>query len=78
MMREPTNFDRAVWAEEVLRVFMQRTGVDRQDASADLIANVCHWLRREGMDPYREVERALNHFDIEEQEEPFEANPEGK
>jgi len=65
---EPTNEDRADWAEMSITLFQTHTGVDRDDAASDLIANICHWMRREGMDPQAEIERALMHFAAEEEE----------
>lgn len=40
---EPTNTDRAEWAEEALQVFMKRTGSDIDTAVGDLLADLMHW-----------------------------------
>lgn len=44
---EPTNDDRAAWAEEALRAFCLATGVDTtENAVSDLIADLGHWCDR--------------------------------
>lgn len=42
MITEPTNEQRAAWAEEALVVFMKRTKTDDCDAVADLICDLAH------------------------------------
>lgn len=74
MFSEPTNESRAEEAAQCIELFMRLTRSDLEDAACDLIAGLCHWMRREGQDPYRQVDRALMHFDIEEQEANLEGN----
>lgn len=54
----PTNADRAVWAEQALQTFNQSTGVDLEDAVADLITAMAHFCDRHGMNIAQEIERA--------------------
>jgi len=47
-MDEPTNEDRADWADTAIEAFMAETGTDREDALGDLLGDPMHWADREG------------------------------
>lgn len=75
MTNEPTNADRAAWAEEALAVFTARTfsgdhpaDMDRDDlecAITDLIADLLHYAQQRSFDVGDVVKRACGHYDAE-------------
>ena len=79
-LNEPTNMQRAQWAENALSVFTEQTyGGDRpdtmhpgdlEDAVTDLICDLLHFARlHPGMEPAAVHARALMHFEEETVEE---------
>jgi len=42
-MTEPTNSDRASWADKAIRAFMAETGTDYEDSLGDLLCDLMHW-----------------------------------
>lgn len=72
MTLEPSNEDRADMAQQALILFttLANPGDSElcEDDPVDLIVNLCHYMRREGMDPYNKVQLALMHFDAEDKE----------
>jgi hypothetical protein len=69
MFSNPTNSDRADWADTAVRAFMGACRTDREYAIQDLMCNMLHLARREGLDPQQVLSSAEMHFDAEEQEE---------
>jgi hypothetical protein len=59
---EPTNQTRAEFARTAVDAFMKETGSELSDAIADLICDLCHLAKQEGMDPLAEVQRGLQHY----------------
>lgn len=51
------NDQRAEWAEAAIETFQATTGTDREDAVADLIADLRHWCDRNGLDWKTELDR---------------------
>lgn len=72
MTLEPTNEDRAEWGRLALIAFTtQVCPSDRklsEDDPVDLVVNLCHYMRREGLDPYGKIKWALWHFEVDEKE----------
>lgn len=70
---EPTNEDRANWARAALEVFSQKTGLDMAvelDCSiGDLLANMMHLCKQEGLDFDALLETGRMHFEAETDEE---------
>jgi hypothetical protein len=74
-MSEPSNEDRARWANNALRVFVGTTfngdnpdTMDRDDlecAIADLICDLLHLAEQKGLDTRKMRERAIAHFEAE-------------
>jgi hypothetical protein len=66
------NPERAEWAEQSLKVFMDSTGVDAGDAICDLLADLMHLCDRES-EEYGSFETALSraqmHYDAETTDE---------
>ena len=79
MTNEPTNTDRAAWAQEALAVFTARTfsgdhpdTMDRgdlQSAIGDLITDLLHFAEQHGFDTDELLRRAVMHFECELHEE---------
>ncbi len=79
MTNEPTNTDRAAWAQEALAVFTARTfsgdhpdTMDRGDlesAIGDLITDLLHFAEQHGFDTDELPRRAAMHFECELHEE---------
>lgn len=61
-MTEPNNHDRAEWAFRSVQKFQQLTGTDREDAIADLVADLCHLADEWGQDPIEQVRRGLRMY----------------
>jgi hypothetical protein len=40
---EPTNVDRASWANKAVLAFMAETGTDYDDSLGDLLCDLMHW-----------------------------------
>ena len=53
-MNEPTNEDRASWADESIQLFARNTGMadseDEETAFKDLLADMRHWCSKRGID----------------------------
>jgi len=66
-MSKPTNKQRAEWALNALKVFVAETGVDPEDAIADLICNLGHLSERmTNLGLYHEaVARGIAHYNFE-------------
>lgn len=78
----PTNSDRADWARAALEAFGQLTGQSDyfeikgeeritaiEEIAGDLIGDICHLLRREGINFQEVIQRGLNYHDEELLEE---------
>ena len=65
-MCDITNDIHADYGLEAVIRYQTSKGVDADAAPADLIADLCHLMRRSGMDPFKEVDRALRNFMDEE------------
>lgn len=65
---DPTNKDRAAWADHALQMFQMTTGADREDAVSDLLANLMHLADDEGTDFAADLERASMHYTAEIEE----------
>ena len=63
------NDDRAKWAATAIVAFMTETGTDRQDALADLLADLRHWADRNGVEWRTELRRGMAHYEAETEEE---------
>lgn len=65
--RDPENMNgkRAAWAANALAVFMAETGVDKEDALCDLLADLMHWCDRNDDDFDKALNRARWHYDAE-------------
>jgi hypothetical protein len=70
---DPTNDDRAAWAEEAIQAFERATGTDREDSVSDLLCNLMHFCNLNGLDFLAELNRGAGHYqaevEIEETEE---------
>jgi hypothetical protein len=66
------NDERAGWAGQAIATFMLATGSDREDALADLLADLMHWCDRRGFSFAAELERGRNHYETETLAEPAE------
>jgi hypothetical protein len=62
---EGMNDRRATWAAQALATFMAATGTDREDAVADLLADLIHWCDRNAQEFGRELARAEAHYAAE-------------
>ena len=79
MTNEPTNADRAKWAESALEVFTDQTysgdhpaTMNRDDletAIGDLICDLMHYARQQGFDTGNILQQACGHFGFELQQE---------
>lgn len=65
---EPTNDDRADWAQAAVDAFQCVCRTDDDYAIKDLVCNLLHLARRNGEDPQGIINGALMHFEAEEQE----------
>jgi hypothetical protein len=61
------NDERAEWAEATIQAFVRITGTDREDALADLLANLMHWCDRQGFDFDAELARGHGMYQEETQ-----------
>ena len=62
---EGMNNRRAARAAQALAAFMATTGTDREDAVADLLADLIHWCDRNGKEFGHEMARAKAHYEAE-------------
>jgi hypothetical protein len=65
----PNNSDRASWAQTAVDAFQDVCRTDDCDAIADLMVNLLHLAREEGLDPLKIHAGALMNFEAEEEEE---------
>ncbi len=66
--RTEMNCKRAYWARSAVATFMTVTGVDREDAICDLLADLMHLCKQYPSsygDFANNLRRATNHFDPE-------------
>ena len=73
MPRETTNRDRAGWAQEGLQTYATRTGVISEDLEtqmSDLLGDLMHLARFEGVDFDDVIRRGQDHFHVEIAEDP--------
>lgn len=68
MFKDPSNADRAAWAQAAVDGFRAVCRGDREDDIKDLICNLLHLARRRGHDPQGCLNGAMMHFDAEEME----------
>lgn len=68
-MAELINDARARWADNAIRAFKQATGAEDDTALGDLLCDLAHHARRQGLEPREVFERALTLFETEEQED---------
>lgn len=66
----PTNNERAEWADEALKVFARRTGlnleVEADDAIGDLICDLLHLAKLRGFDAHKLHARGKANFEHEQ------------
>jgi len=62
---EEMNDKRSGWAGEAIRVFMECTGTDKEDAVADLVADLGHWCDRNGFKFNHELARGVSMYEEE-------------
>ncbi len=62
---EPTNSDRAAWAEKALLAFCCQTGTDYEDALGDLLCDLVHWADKNKFDFDAALNRARDNHAIE-------------
>jgi hypothetical protein len=62
MDKEPDNHDRAQWAQAAVTVFQDQTGTDKDDAIADLIADLCHLADEYDQDALEQVRRGVRMY----------------
>lgn len=67
-MTEPTNKERADWADRTVQMFQIITGADRDDAVSDLLANLMHLADDEDTDFAADLTRAEMHYAAEIEE----------
>lgn len=64
-MTNPTNAERAAWAEAALLDLCAATGCDLDDALPDLLTDLMHWAQRTSLDFEAALARARRHFAAE-------------
>jgi hypothetical protein len=70
MFTQPTNADRAYWAQVAVDAFREACPTDECDAIQDLICDLMHLARAKGdKEPQAILNGATMHFEAEEQEE---------
>jgi len=62
---EGMNDSRAAWAGKVIDLFVLITGTDKEDALADLLADLIHWSDRQQLSFDCELARARGHYEAE-------------
>ena len=65
---EPTNSDRAAWAEKALLTFCCQTGTDYEDALGDLLCDLMHWADENEIDFNSALDGAREHHAFEVRE----------
>lgn len=78
MFSEPDNEQRAGWAQTAVDAFQAVCRTDDDSALGDLMANLLHLARAQGLDPERVIDTARMHFEAEEAEEAQEAETESE
>lgn len=69
-MTEPTNIDRAGWAETALKAFEKVTGSDaKEEGVRDLLADMMHYCDVNDIDFANELRVATDNYDEEITEE---------
>jgi hypothetical protein len=72
MNGEPTNSERADWAEKALKTFAECTRVDDEDAQTqvqDLLADLFHLCDRHEVDIASALRMGICHYECEREEE---------
>lgn len=75
-MNDPTNTDRAMWAQAAVTTFaeitrMDSAGEDDETIMADLLADLMHLAESKDIDWAATLERATGHYEYEkEHDEP--------
>jgi hypothetical protein len=64
-MSEPTNLQRAVWAERALIAFRETTNCDWEDCLGDLLCDLMHWADASKFDFDAALDRARMHYEAE-------------
>ncbi len=59
---EPNNQDRSSWAQAAVDAFQSLVGGDKEDAIADLIADLCHLADVYGQDALEQVRRGIRMY----------------
>jgi len=59
------NDDRSEWAQAALSAFIVETRTDKEDAVADLLADLMHWCDRNKLEFDHELNRARDHYRAE-------------
>lgn len=67
-MSEPTNTDRAEWAEIAILAFEAEVRGDREDSLTDLLCDLMHWADRNNMNFQTELRKAAGNYAEELQE----------
>lgn len=77
LIGEPTNAERAAWADKAIKAFIEDVGdsEDDENNAADLIADIFHWLNQRKLSVSDAVDRARNHFEYEVYVEAKEPKP---
>jgi hypothetical protein len=65
----PSNPNRAAWADQAIRTFCTETGCDHEDSLGDLLADLMHWADTRNFDFEAALLRATNHYLAELSEE---------
>jgi hypothetical protein len=65
ILTEPTNSDRAAWAEEALIAFCRLTGSNHEDALGDLLCDLMHWADENHLNFDAMLTRAHEHHVFE-------------
>ena len=71
MSIDPTNDDRADWAEKALKAFQAETGAEDEEAIADLVCDLLHLAARRGEDVQTVIFRAQSNYEAEVEEKAF-------
>jgi hypothetical protein len=62
---EPTNLDRAAWADKAIRAFREMTDCDYEDSLGDLLADLMHWSDARNFDFEAALFCARGHYAAE-------------
>lgn len=66
---EPTNADRAKWADVAMKAFRKQTRCDEEDSLGDLLANLMHWADANNFDFEAALICGSGHYRAEVEEE---------